>query len=110
MVCVGLAVGVPLVFCTRRVAASLIGSLPASLAEPIGWGGGDNRGCASRCISTSAPRDEGRSDGRPDNPVSALALFCQLPTYRTKKDKFGRVRHGSTQNPNNSHGVNPGHI
>jgi putative ABC transport system permease protein len=35
MVCVGLVVGVPLVFCTRSVAASLIGGLPASLAEPI---------------------------------------------------------------------------
>ena len=38
MVCVGLAAGVPLVFCTRRVAASLIGNLPASLAEPIAVG------------------------------------------------------------------------
>jgi len=38
MVRTGLAVGVPLVFCTRRVAASLIGSLPASLAEPIAVG------------------------------------------------------------------------
>jgi putative ABC transport system permease protein len=38
MVCVGLAVGVPLVFCARRVAASLIGNLPASLAEPIAVG------------------------------------------------------------------------
>ena len=38
MVCVGLAVGVPLVFSTRRVAASLIGNLPASLAEPIAVG------------------------------------------------------------------------
>ncbi len=28
MVCVGLAVGVPLAFFTRRVAASLIGNLP----------------------------------------------------------------------------------
>jgi predicted permease len=38
MVCVGLAGGVPLVFCTRRVAASLIGNMPASLAEPIAVG------------------------------------------------------------------------
>jgi predicted permease len=38
MVCVGLAVGIPLVFSTRRVAASLIGNLPASLAEPIAVG------------------------------------------------------------------------
>jgi len=38
LVCVGLAVGLPLVFCTRSVAASLIGSAPASLPEPIAVG------------------------------------------------------------------------
>jgi|SRR5215469_10443003 len=35
MVCVGLASSVPLVLCTRSVAASLIGSPRASLAGPI---------------------------------------------------------------------------
>jgi len=35
LVYVGLAAGVPLVFCTRSVAASLIGSAPAGLPEPI---------------------------------------------------------------------------
>ena len=35
LVCVGLAAGVPLVFSTRSVAASLIGSEPAGLPEPI---------------------------------------------------------------------------
>ena len=38
MVGVGLAAGVPFVFFTRSVAASLIGSPPASLAEPIAVG------------------------------------------------------------------------
>jgi putative ABC transport system permease protein len=38
LVCVGLGFGVPLVFSTRSVAASLIGSPPASLAEPIAVG------------------------------------------------------------------------
>ncbi len=38
LVCIGLAVGVPLVFGTRSVAASLIGSPPASLAEPLAVG------------------------------------------------------------------------
>jgi putative ABC transport system permease protein len=38
LVCVGLGIGVPLVFSTRGVAASLIGSPPASLAEPIALG------------------------------------------------------------------------
>ena len=38
MVCIGLTVGVPLVFCTRSVAASLIGNPPTSLAEPIAIG------------------------------------------------------------------------
>jgi putative ABC transport system permease protein len=38
LICVGLAASVPLVFCTRSVAASLIGSAPASLAEPIAVG------------------------------------------------------------------------
>ena len=38
LVCVGLAAGVPLVFCTRNVAASLIGSVPTSLPEPIAVG------------------------------------------------------------------------
>jgi predicted permease len=38
MVCIGLVVGAPLVFTTRSVAASLIGNLPASFAEPIAVG------------------------------------------------------------------------
>ncbi len=38
LVCVGLAVGVPLAFCTRSVTASLIGNLPASIVEPIAVG------------------------------------------------------------------------
>jgi putative ABC transport system permease protein len=38
VVCVGLAAGVPLVFFTRSVAASLIGSAPASLPGPIAVG------------------------------------------------------------------------
>lgn len=38
MVCIGLTVGVPLVFCTRSVAANLIGNPPTSLAEPIAIG------------------------------------------------------------------------
>jgi putative ABC transport system permease protein len=38
VVCAGLAAGVPLVFFTRSVAASLIGSAPAGLPEPIAVG------------------------------------------------------------------------
>jgi ABC-type antimicrobial peptide transport system permease subunit len=38
VVCVGLAAGVPLVFFTRSVAASLIGSAPASPPGPIAIG------------------------------------------------------------------------
>ena len=35
LVCAGLTIGIPLVLCTRSAAASLIGNLPSSLAEPI---------------------------------------------------------------------------